>query len=77
MGAADEVTEVNTLHRTHVVTGSAAGTLIVINGSEIVYYLDCSLGTGLLTLAAGYTAVLANLTHLGALVVTRALNDNS
>jgi len=57
VGAADEVAEVNTLHRTHVVTISAAGTLLVINGREIVYYLDCSLGTGLLTLAAGYTTV--------------------
>ena len=57
MRAADEIAEVNTFHRTHVVTGSAAGTLLVINGREIVYYLDCSLGTGLLTLAAGYTTV--------------------
>lgn len=57
MSTADKIAEVNTLHRTHVVTISAAGTLLVINSREIVYYLDCSLGTGLLTLAAGYTTV--------------------
>ena len=77
MSAADKVANVNTLHRTHIMTSSATRTLLVIDGSEIIYYLDCSLGTGLLALAAGYTAVLANLAHLSALIVTRALNDYS
>ena len=75
MGAADEIAEMYTLNRTYVVTISAAGTLTVIDGRKIVYYLYCSLGTGLLALAAGYTAVQTNLAHLSALVVTRAFND--
>ena len=77
MGSADKVADVYTFNRTHLVTSSAARTLFVINGSKIIFNLDCTLGTGLLTLSAGYTSVEANLTHLRALVVTRALNDNS
>ena len=77
MSAADKVADVYTLNRTHLVTSSAAGTLFVINGSKIIFNLDCTLGTGLLTLSAGDTAVKTNLSYLRALVVTRALNDNS
>ena len=70
MSAADEVADVYTFNRTHLVTGSAAGTLVVINGGQVIFNLDCALGTGFLTLSAGDTAVLANLTHLCTLVVT-------
>ena len=77
VSAADEVADVYTLHRTHLVAGSATRTLFVINGSKVINNLNCTLGTGLFTLSAGDTAVKANLTHLSTLVVTRALNDNT
>ena len=69
VGAADEVSGVNALNGAHIVTGSAAGALLVINGCKIVFNLDRSLGAGFFTLAASYTAVGANLTHLSTLVM--------
>ena len=70
MSSADKVAEVNTLHRAYVVTGSAAGTLVVIYSSKIVLNLNCALGAALFTLSAGDTAVKTNLSYLSALVVT-------
>ena len=57
MGAADKVAEVNTFHSAYVVTGSAAGTLVVIDGSKVVFNLNCTLGAALFTLSASDTAV--------------------
>ena len=77
VGAANEVAEVYTLNRAYIVTASATRARGVVDGSKIVFYLDCSLGAGFLTLAAGDTTVEANLANLSTLVVTRALNDNT
>ena len=77
VSATNEVAEMYTLNGTYIVTVSTTGTLLVIDGGKVVFYLDCSLGTGFFTLAASDTTVEANLTHLRALIVTRALNDNS
>ena len=70
MSTTNEVAEMNTLNRTYVMTRSTTGTLLVIDGGKIVFNLDCALGAGLFTLAAGNTTVKANLTNLRALVVT-------
>ena len=58
-----------TLNRAYIMTYSAAGTLFVIYGGEVVFYLYGSTGAGLFALAAGDTAVKADLAHLGTLVV--------
>jgi len=57
VSAADKVAEVNTFHRAYVVTGSAAGTLVVIDGSKVVFNLYCTLRAALFTLSASDTAV--------------------
>ncbi len=77
MSSADEILQMNTLHGTNIVTSSAARTLIIINCGEIILYLDCSLGTGLLTLHTADASVGAGLTGNSTLVVAGALNDNS
>ena len=56
---------------------ATACTLRVINSSEIILNLDCSLGTGLLTLHTADTAVGACLTCNSALIVAGALNNDS
>ena len=76
MSTADEVAQMYALGRTYVMARTASGTLIVIYYGEIVYYLDCSLGAGLFTLAAGYAAVKTNLTNLRTLVVAVTLHNN-
>ena len=50
MCAADKILQMYTLNGTYIVAGSAACTLIIINYGKIILNLDCSLGTGLLTL---------------------------
>ena len=76
MSAADKVSGMYTFHGAHVMTSTPTRALLIINGSKVVFNLNCSLGTGFLTFAAGYTAVLANLTHLCALVMTATFNYN-
>ena len=76
MSAADEITYVYTMHRAHLIAGVTVVALGVIYGCYVVYQGDCTVGTGLHTLAAGYTSVLTNLTNLCSLVVVAALNDN-
>ena len=76
MRSTGEVANLYTLYRTYVMTRTASCAFVVIYGCKIVYYLDCSLGAGLLTLAAGYASVGAYLADLSALVVTVALNCN-
>ena len=76
MRSADEVTRVNALHRTYVVALAAAGTLRIVDGRKVVYYLYRALGTGLFTLSAGDTAVKTYLSYLRALVVAITLHDN-
>ena len=76
MGAADEITDVNTMNGAYLVAGMAVVTLGVIYGGDVFYEGYCAVGTGLHTLSAGYTSVLTNLTNVCALVVVAALNDN-
>ena len=76
MRTANEVVMMYALYRTYVMAGTASGTLGVVDYCKIVFNLDCALGTGFLALAAGYTTVLANLTHLRALVMTATFNYN-
>ena len=75
MSAADKVAEVNAFNRANVVTLSATGAFLVINGGKIVLHLDSTVRTGLLTLAAAYTAIQTYLAHLRASVVAGAFND--
>ena len=77
MSSADEILQMYALDGAYVVTSSAARTLIIINCGEIILYLDCSLGTGLLTLHTADTSVGAGLTGYGTLIMAGALNDNS
>ena len=77
MGAANEVADMNTSRRTHLVAGSATVALVVVDGGKVVYYRYGILGTFLCTETAGYTPVGASLTHLSALVMAVALYDNA
>ena len=70
MCAADEVTLVDTVNWANGHAGAAAGALVVVNGCEIIYNLDGSLGAALFALTAGDTAVLAALSYRRALIVT-------
>ena len=69
MRAADKVADVYTLHGTHVVASTAAGTLGVVDSREISLNLDSSLGTGLLAFSASDTADLTYGSYLSAFVV--------
>jgi hypothetical protein len=62
------------LYRTSILTNTAACAFIVVDSSKVVYYLDRALGTNLLALAAGDTAVYTSLTNLSALVMAGAFN---
>ena len=73
MRAADEVTEMYTFNYTNIVTLSTARALGVINGSKVVFHLDCAFRTCLFTLHTAYTAVGADLTNLSTLVMAGAL----
>ena len=73
MGAANKVSEVNTFRRANLVTGSATRAFVVINSCKIVDYLYSALGTLLSAESAAYTAILANLANVSALVVAAAL----
>ena len=70
MRSADKVTVMDTLHRTYLVAFAAAGTLIVIYSSEVVFNLYCAVRTVLFALSAGDTSVQTYLTHLSTFVVT-------
>ena len=69
VGAADEVAEMYTFHRTYVMTYSTPRTLIIVNYSKIILDLNRSIRAGLLALAAADTAIKAYLANLCALVV--------
>jgi hypothetical protein len=73
VSAANEVAEMNALYGTNIVTSAATCTLAVIDGSKVVLYLDCSLGTGLLALHTTDTTVGAGLTCYCALIMAGAL----
>lgn len=75
MRAANEVAEMNTLRRTHVVTDSATRAFVVIYGGKIVVEGDGTVRTLLCTEAATDASVLTNLTNLGTLVVVVTLDN--
>ena len=75
MCAADEVVLVDTMNGAGLGTLATACALVVIDNGEVVNNLYCAVGTGLLALAAGNTAVLAALANCRALIVIRALYD--
>ena len=77
VGAANEVAGVYTSHRTHRLASPATRALGIIDGGKIVNNLDCTVGTGLFALAAGYTAVKTNLANLCDLAVAVALYNNA
>ena len=58
-------------------TLAAAGALVVVDNGKVVNNLYCAVGTGLLALAAGNTAVLAALANSRALIVIRALYNDA
>ena len=75
MGAADKVSCVYTMSRTHLVTGMAIITLGVIDGCDVFYQGNCTVRAGFHTFAAGYTAIFAYLANFSALVVVVTLYD--
>ena len=77
MSAADEVALVYAVNGTYLDTSSAACAKVVIDSSKIVFYSDCSVGTGLLTLHTANTTVRAVFTCYSALIVVRALNNHA
>lgn len=77
MCAADEVALVDAMYGTSLDTLTATGALIVVDGREVIYDLDSAVGTGLLALTAGDTAVLTALAHCRTLIVVRALYNDA
>lgn len=75
MCAADEVALVDTMNGANLGAFAAAGALVIIDNGEVVNNLDRAVWTGLLTLAAGNTAVSTALANCRALIVIRALYD--
>ena len=63
--------------RTVFLAHTAVDAFFIINASKVVFNLDCTLGTIFLTFHTSYTAVGANLAHLGAFVVAGAFNNNA
>ena len=76
MRSADEVTLVEASYGTNSHALSATGTETVIDGSEIVLYLDCAVWAGLLALHASDTTVRTDLTGNRALIVVRTVNGH-
>lgn len=77
MRTADEVALVYAMNGANRHTLAAARTLRVIDSSEVVDNVDRIVGTVLLTLTAGNTAVGARLARFCALCVARALYDDA
>ena len=74
MSAADKVALVNTVNGASRLTSAAARAFIVIYNGKVVDYLNCSLGAGLFTFSAGYTALVAVFANGGTLVMIITLN---
>ena len=77
MCAAEEVVLVDTVNGADFCTLATACALVVIDNGEVVNNLYCAVGTGLLALAAGNTAVLAALANCRALIVIGALDNHA
>ena len=74
MGAAEEITLMYTMDRAYVPTLTARNTFVVIYARKVIYHLYGFGGAGSLTLAAGYTAALTELSDLNSLVVIVTFN---
>ena len=77
MCAADKVALVYAMRGAYPYALATAGALIVVDCCKIVYYRDSAVRTSLLTLTAGNTAVLTVLSCKCALVVIRALDNDT
>ena len=77
MRSADEVALVQTVYRTYLCTLTAAVTERIVDNGEVINNLDSSGRTGFLAFHTRDTAVGAILTSHRALVVARALYDDS
>ena len=77
MCAADEVALVDTMNGAGLGTLATAGALVIVDNGEVINNLYCAVGTGLLALAAGNTAVFAALTNCRALIVIGALDNHA
>lgn len=77
MCAAEEVVLVDAVNGADSGTLAAAGALVVVDNGKVVNNFYCAVGTGLLALAAGNTAVLAALANSRALIVVRALYNDA
>ena len=77
MRSADKAALVDTVYGTNLNACATAGAKVVVDGSEVILNGDCAVGTGLLTLHTADTTVGAVLTHVCALIVVGAFNDNS
>ena len=77
MSTANEVSFVDTVHRTNLDTLRTTGTERIINRSKIVNHLDSSARTSLFAFHTAYASVGAGLTCLSTLIVIGALYDNA
>ena len=77
MCAAEEVVLVDAVNGADFCTLATACALVVVDNGKVVNNLYCAVGTGLLALAAGNTAVLTALANCRALIVIRALDNHA
>ena len=77
MCSANEVTFVDAMHGTNLNARATAGAEVVVDACEVILNGNCALRTGLLALHTTDTAVGAVLTGECALILVRALNDNT
>ena len=77
MCSANEVTLVNAMHGANLNARATAGAEVVVDACEVILNGNCALRTGLLALHTTDTAVGAVLTGECALILVRALNDNT
>lgn len=69
MSSADEVALVDTVRRANLCAGTASGAFVIVYRREIIHYVNCIVGAGLLTFTAGDTAVGTRLARYCALFV--------
>ena len=77
MSAAYKIAFVYTVNGANLSAFTASNTLAVINPCQVIHNLNSLCGTSLFALTASDTAVLAEFTHLCALIVIITLNDNA
>jgi hypothetical protein len=77
MGTAAEIACMNYPRWAYVFACATAGTLFVVNYGKIICYGDCTLGTGLFALFAGYATVVAVFSDLCPLGVVVTFNHHT